>query len=274
MLIWLMALAIGVAVGLIMGLTGAGGGMLALSALVLLLDWKMEQATPVALMAVTAGACIGGIDGLRRKLVRYRAAALMALMGSPFAVAGVQVARLLPQQWLMLSFALLLFWVGTRLMKKNRASHVTPETATEAAGRQAFARLNPLTGRFDWTPGTTAIIASIGGAAGFMTGLLGVGGGFVIVPLLRRYSNVSMHTAVATSLMVIALVGAVGVGTALVQGVSLPAEFTAVFIAATIAGMLLGRRLVAYLPAKTVQHLFAILLLLVAFSMLVKAFMH
>ncbi|MDO8177445.1 MAG: sulfite exporter TauE/SafE family protein [Undibacterium sp.] len=262
-----MALAIGVPVGLIMGITGAGGGMLALSALVLLLDWNMQQATPVALMAVTAGAYIGGIDGLRKRLVRYRAAVLMALMGAPFAIAGVQLARLLPQKWLMLSFAIVLIWVGTRLIRQKR-----PLLADDT-DRPVLARLNPVTGRFNWTLRTTVVISAIGGMAGFMTGLLGVGGGFVIVPLLRHYTNVSMHAAVATSLLVIALVGTVGVSTALIQGVALPAEFTALFMLATIAGMLAGRRLVAHLHASTVQRLFAILLLLVALGMTIKALM-
>jgi uncharacterized membrane protein YfcA len=266
-LIVLTAVAIGVPVGLIMGLTGAGGGMLALSALVLLLDWNMQIATPVALMAVTAGAYIGGLDGLRGKLVRYRAALLMAVMGAPMAVAGVHVARLVSQRWLMLCFALVLIWVATKLIQQNRQSR---SASGDDAERPVLARLNPVTGRFDWTLNTATIIASIGGTAGFMTGLLGVGGGFVIVPLLRHYSNVSMHAAVATSLLVIALVGTVGVSTALIHGVSIPLEFTLQFIAATIVGMLLGRRLVARLSAKVVQKLFAMLLLLVAASMLIK----
>lgn len=254
-----------------MGLTGAGGGMLALSALVLLLDWDMAQATPVALMAVTAGAYIGAVDGVRKKLLRYRAALLMALIGSPFAVLGVKAASALPQQWLMGSFALLLVWIASRLLKSAHAAAMT--AAAETQSTHAMARLNPLTGRFDWSRKTAAVIAAIGGMAGFMTGLLGVGGGFVIVPLLRRYSNLGMHGAIATSLLTIALVGSVGVTTALLHGVELPQEFSILFIAATIFGMLLGRHLVAHLPARTVQSLFAILLLLVALSMALKVFL-
>jgi uncharacterized membrane protein YfcA len=262
-----MAIAIGVSVGLIMGLTGAGGGMLALAALVLLLDWNMQIATPVALMAVTAGAYIGGIDGLRKKLVRYRAALLMALMGAPMAVAGVQAARMVSQKWLMICFALVLIWVAIRLIMQNRS------TSGDELDKPTYARLNPETGRFDWTLHAATVIASIGGVAGFMTGLLGVGGGFVIVPLLRHYTNLTMHAAVATSLLVIAFVGTVGVSAALVGGVVVPREFTAVFIAATIIGMFVGRRLIARLSAATVQKLFAMLLLLVAFGMIIKVVM-
>ncbi|MFZ6751234.1 sulfite exporter TauE/SafE family protein [Undibacterium sp. Ren11W] len=269
--IWLVPLLIGIPVGLIMGLTGAGGGMLALSALVLLLDWNMAQATPLALMAVTAGAFIGAIDGLRKKLVRYRAALLMAMLGSPFAVLGVQVARVVSQQWLMGSFALVLLWVASRLLKANRTAETSQ--AEDVRNAHAMARLNPLTGRFDWSQKTAIVIASIGGVAGFMTGLLGVGGGFVIVPLLRHYSNLSMHGAIATSLLTIGLVGSVGVSSALLHGVDLPQAFSIIFIAATILGMLLGRRLITYLPARTVQILFAMLLLLVAASMMLKVFL-
>ena len=266
-MIWLTAIAIGVPVGLIMGLTGAGGGMLALSALVLLLDWNMQIATPVALTAVTAGALIGGIDGLRKQQVRFRAAFLMAATGAPMATAGVYAARMVSEKWLMACFAGVLAWVAMRLIAQNK-QHGNARQAD--ADRQVIARLNPVTGRFDWNTNTATVIASIGGIAGFMTGLLGVGGGFVIVPLLRHYSNVSMHAAVATSLLVIALVGTVGVSTAILHGVNLPVEFTAAFIASTVVGMLIGRRLVAHLSSRTVQGLFAMLLLLVALGMVIK----
>ena len=153
-MIWLSAIAIGVPVGLIMGLTGAGGGMLALSALVLVLNWDMQIATPVALMAVTAGAYIGGVDGLRKKLVRYRAALLMALMGTPMAVAGVHVARMVSQKWLMICFAIVLVWVATRLLKQNKQNQQNAQSGVapdDEAERSVLARLNPVTGRFDWT---------------------------------------------------------------------------------------------------------------------------
>ena len=195
----------------------------------------------------------------------------MAGMGAPMAVAGVQVARMVSQKWLMICFAFVLIWVAIGLMKQNMRNTQHRSVPTDQADRQAVARLNPATGRFDWTMKTVIMISSIGGIAGFMTGLLGVGGGFVIVPLLRHYSNLSMHGAVATSLLVIALVGTVGVSTAIIHGVSIPLEFTVQFITATVVGMLAGRCLVARLSATSVQKIFAMLLFLVAAGMLVKA---
>jgi uncharacterized membrane protein YfcA len=83
-----LALVLGVLVGLTMGLTGAGGGILAVPTLVVGLRWTMHQATPVALMAVALGAAVGAIEGLYQRLVRYRAAALMALAGIPATALG------------------------------------------------------------------------------------------------------------------------------------------------------------------------------------------
>lgn len=261
------ALGIGIAVGLFMGLTGAGGGMLAVPALVYSQGWSMQQAMPVALLAVTCAALIGTIEAWRKKLVRYRAAMLMALAGAPLTMLGVMTAARLSQRWLMLSFSMILLLVAARLLLQLRAP------ACAEADRHAVAQINGNTGRFDWSLKTAAVLAAIGAMAGFVTGLLGVGGGFVIVPMLRHYTNVSMHGAVATSLMLISLVGTVGVGSAIAHGADLPLEFTAAFVGISVLGMLLGRRLVSRLPAKTVQGVFALLLLAVAASLIWRAWM-
>ncbi|MBI3285656.1 MAG: sulfite exporter TauE/SafE family protein [Burkholderiales bacterium] len=252
----------GAAVGLVMGLSGAGGGILALPSLVYSQGWSMQQAMPVALLAVTCGALAGALEGWRKKLVRYRAALLMAAAGALPTVFGVRLAQHLSQVWLMALFALILLLVAARLLRHAPVA--------DDGGRAVLARINGDTGRFDWTPRTGAVIAAIGGMAGLVTGLLGVGGGFVIVPMLRRYTNLSMHGAVATSLLVIALVGSVGIASALANGATLPAGFSLSFVASTVAGMLAGRRIAAYLPARKVQTLFALLLLAVAASLLLR----
>ena len=85
----LAALSLGVVVGAVLGLTGAGGGILAVPALVVGLGWSMQQAAPVALIAVAGGAAVGAIEGFRRRLVRYRAAILMAATGIPVTFIGI-----------------------------------------------------------------------------------------------------------------------------------------------------------------------------------------
>ncbi|MFB9158825.1 TSUP family transporter, partial [Chromobacterium violaceum] len=83
-----LTLLLGVLVGAVLGLTGAGGGILAVPALMASQGWSVPQAAPVALLAVAAGAALGAWEGWRRGEVRYRAAALMALCGLPGSALG------------------------------------------------------------------------------------------------------------------------------------------------------------------------------------------
>ncbi|HWY24354.1 MAG TPA: sulfite exporter TauE/SafE family protein [Nevskia sp.] len=254
---------LGALVGLVLGLTGAGGGILAVPALVFGMGWTMQQAAPVALIAVSGGAAIGAIEGFRRRLVRWRAALLMAAAGIPCTVPGIRLAHQLSQQWLYLAFCGVLVIAALRLL---HACRQVEERRAETA-MSGLARIDQKTGRIRWTWPSVFLVAGIGAVSGFMTGLLGVGGGFVIVPLLRRYTGVSMHGIVATSLLVIAVVGSGGVAVALLHGAHPPLEATAWFTAATAAGMLLGRQLAARLSARQVQAGFAVLLLGVALMM-------
>jgi uncharacterized membrane protein YfcA len=260
------SLILGLAVGAVMGLTGAGGGILAVPALAAGLGWTMQQSAPVALVAVAGGAAVGVVDAWRHGLVRYRAAILIAVMGLPFTALGLRTAQLLPQRGLTFLFACVMLAVALRTVRKARIDHAEQT----AYARNTFARINPDTGRFEWTRQTALLFAAIGAIAGFLSGLLGVGGGFVIVPLIRRFTNVSMHGVVATSLLVIALVGAGGVVAALAQGAVMPLEETVWFALATGAGMLAGRHVARHLSARQVQRGFAVMLFCVAVGLLIK----
>jgi uncharacterized membrane protein YfcA len=262
----LLSLIIGIGVGLVMGLTGAGGGMLAVPALVYSQGWSMQETMPVALLAVSIGALIGAIEGFRKKQVRYKAAMLMALVGAPMTSLGILVAKNMSQRLLMAAFSVVLLIVVARLIFQVRSP------LYDDTNKHAFARVNSATGRFDWNVKVGLLISAIGACAGFATGLLGVGGGFIIVPLLRHFTNLNMQSAAATSLMVITLVGSVAVGSAVLHGASLPMPFSLMFALASVTGVVLGRRIANYLPSKTVQMIFAGLLLCVAISFILKVF--
>ncbi|HEX2530931.1 MAG TPA: sulfite exporter TauE/SafE family protein [Burkholderiaceae bacterium] len=257
---------LGILIGAVLGLTGAGGGILAVPALVAGMGWTMQQAAPIALIAVAGGAAVGAVEGWRRKLVRYRAAMLMAATGVPLTALGVRVAQAVPQQWLMGVFAAVMLLAAAHLLRRS-AVHTT----RHAAAPSRLGQINAETGRFDWSWSTGLLLAAIGALTGFMTGLLGVGGGFVVVPMLRRFTNVSMHGIVATSLLVVALVGTGGVLAALLHGAVVPFEATAFFSMATVAGMVAGRLAAQHLSAHRVQQGFAGVLLVVALGLLVKA---
>jgi uncharacterized protein len=256
---------LGVLIGAIMGLTGAGGGILAVPVLVAGMHWTMQQAAPVALISVASGAAVGAIDGFRHRLVRYKAAIVMALWGVPMTRFGQNLAQILPQYLLLGLFALLMLIVSWRFYQQSKQV----PAASDDALRLAF--INQDTGKFIWTLPATLILSSIGMLTGLMTGLLGVGGGFLIVPLLRRFTHLAMPGIVATSLFVITLVGGGGVASALLNGVSLPIVETCSFVAVMIIGMLFGRVISRRLQPAHVQRVFSVLLAFVAIYMFIKA---
>ena len=258
---------LGVLIGAIMGLTGAGGGILAVPVLVAGMHWSMQQAAPVALIAVAVGAAVGAIDGFRYRLVRYKAAILMALSGIPVTRLGQYWAHQVPQFLLIGIFAILMLIVSRRFYKESKQKNLTQD---EDALR--LAHISSETGRFIWTPLTAFVLACIGMLTGLMTGLLGVGGGFLIVPLMKRFTYLTVPGIVATSLFVITLVGGGGVVNALIGGAELPLFETSSFVSAMVFGMLIGRHTVHRLQAWQVQRGFALLLFCVSIYMLVKAF--
>ena len=265
----LLASGLGLLMGLVMGLTGAGGGILGVPALVLGLGLSMTQAAPVSLLAVGAAAAVGAVDGLRHGLVRYRAALLIAMLGALFSPVGVFLAHQLPEALLMGLFSGLMVLVAWRMLQREKREDGPSGHGTASWG-QKNCMLDQQTGRFAWTAKCSATLAALGAVTGAVSGLLGVGGGFLIVPAFKQLTDVQMRGIVATSLMVISLLSLVGVAGAFHAGVRIESVGW-VFIGASIVGMLAGRRLCSVIPARTLQVGFASLCVLVAVGMLVKA---
>ncbi|CAG9274342.1 sulfite exporter TauE/SafE family protein [Paraburkholderia unamae] len=263
----LVSLLLGAVVGAILGLTGAGGGILAVPALVFGMGWPMQQATPVALVAVAGSAAVGALEAFRKRLVRYRAAFFMAAAGVPTTLLGARLARALPQRLLLVLFAAVMLFVALRLLRQT----LKRKTASPEHSPLCVAHINPATGRFDWTWPTALALAATGSVTGLMTGLLGVGGGFIIVPMMRKLTDVSMHGIVATSLMVIALVGSGGVLATSLHGTAFPFDVALWFSIATAAGMLSGRIASHRLAAHHVQLGFGAILVCVALGLMAKA---
>jgi uncharacterized protein len=118
-------------------------------------------------------------------------------------------------------------------------------------------RVNLATGRLIWTWSVAGIIGLIGATTGLLSGLLGVGGGFVIVPSLRAVTPLSMHSAVATSLMAIALTSTGTVVTGYFLGRTLPLVFALPFVAGAVIGMALGRQVAPHIAGPKLQQGFA-----------------
>lgn len=253
---------LGLLVGLTLALTGAGGGALAVPLLVLAAGWSMQQASPAALLAVGLAAWLGAALGLRQGLVRWRAALLLGASGMAAAPVGVWLAQRTPQALLLLAFVGFMVWTAARMWSDPARPGAGPARAPACVRPDGAARL-------DWTAGCAAVLARVGGSAGMLSGLLGVGGGFVIVPALDRHSNLDLRTIQATSLAVIALVSVSGVAAAAWHGRLDPGS-TLPFAAGAAVGLLAGRRLAPRLPVGLLRRGFAVVALGVAALLLAR----
>jgi uncharacterized protein len=206
----LLAVALGAVIGLVLSLTGAGGGVLAIPLLVFGLHLPLQQASPVGLVAVGMAATVGAVLGLRQRIVRYRAAALIGLNGMLMAPFGIFVAQRLPNRPLMAVFATVLTYVAWRMLCRPAQAARHPSAVP--------CHVNNTHRRLTWTRPCARALAGTGLLSYMLSGLLGVGGGFVIIPALSRYTDLDVRSVQATSLAVIALVSLSGVSSAALNG--------------------------------------------------------
>ncbi|MBW1597775.1 sulfite exporter TauE/SafE family protein [Streptomyces sp. JJ38] len=243
-----LALLAGAVVGLALGALGGGGSVLAVPALIYLLGFSPVAATSASLLIVSATSLTALYTHARAGNVRWRVGAAFAAAGLlPAALAGAAAARL-PQVALTLAFALVATLAALRMLRP------APDPAAAGAGAP---RVRPVKA------------AGTGAGLGALTGLLGVGGGFLAVPALVTVLAFEMPAAVGTSLLVISANSLTSLVTR--AGVAVPLDWSVIapFTAAAVLGAWDGRRLAARVSVPRLQRLFAAVLLAVAAFMLV-----
>ena len=181
---------------------------------------------------------------LKAREIDLRAGVVFALGGMFFAPAGTWIGYFIPAPLLLSSFALLMSFVGWRMWmgKAGTADAVGPCV---------------LRGNGKLGPGCYTRLTAAGAAAGVLSGLFGVGGGFIIVPALLYVTGTTNHRAVATSLMVIFLISLSGVGASIVQGQAFPMPVAVLFLAGGLLGMLGGGAMRARLTGPVLRKVFA-----------------
>jgi uncharacterized membrane protein YfcA len=208
--------------------------------------------------------------------VRYKAATLLAIFGVLCAPLGVYVAHQLSEKTLAILFSFVLLTVSARSFQKFKTPTLLigddcddPNGCDDEAKEAPPCAVNPATSKLFWTAPCTQRLILTGGFSGFISGLLGVGGGFIIVPTLHSISNLETKMIVATSLAVIALVSMasalsyVGGGDVL-WNIALP------YVSATVVGMFLGRVLHSKISSHMSVLIFGLLSLSIAILMLLK----
>lgn len=259
---FLVTFMLGAVIGSIMGMTGAGGGVLSIPMLFFTQHLSVQQAAPIGLFAVGLSAILGAGFGMRDGIVRYRAAALIGSMGMIMAPVGMFISRYLPSRPLMIMFALVLLIAAWRVVYQQRESIV--------AMKPFVCKINPDSTRLKWSTSCVKVLASIGAVSGVLSGLLGVGGGFVIVPALSHYSNLNLRSIQATSLAVIGLVSLSAVLAAVASGrviwaIAIP------FALGAMSSLALTQKVAKRINTNHRQLAFACLVIVVSMLMLIKS---
>jgi hypothetical protein len=240
------ALAFGVVVGGILGLVGGGGSILAVPALVYGVGLPLAAAIPGSLVVVGASSVVAVLPRVRRG-VNWRLALIIGAAGTVTAYLGAAVNRVLDQRVLLLVFAAIMVAAGVRMLRR-----------TEAVGGSC---VQPQ-GGVNWRSCLPKAMLT-GVVVGFLTGLLGVGGGFLIVPALALILGLPMALTVGTSLVIIVINSIAGLAAHLGQ-MHFDWAVIGAFAVGAMAASLVGGRLGRRLPEPALKRGFAALVLLVA----------
>ncbi len=242
-LLW--SLLSGFGIGASLGLLGGGGSILTVPALVYLVGQTPQMAVATSLAIVGANSALGALFHRSQGTLNWRVALIFGGTGMVVAYLAAGASKHLSADVLMVAFALLMLVIGALLARRGPL-------------RMSVTHADHLS---LWKVG------AVGAGVGLLTGILGVGGGFLIVPALVMLVGLPMHHAVGTSLVVIAMNSLAGFLGHL-TGLMLDLPLIVVFVATGLAGTFVGTRLSKRLDATLLRRIFALFVIGLALFLL------
>lgn len=258
----ILAILAGAATGIVLGLFGSGGSIIAMPALMYLLNVEPKSAIAMSLGIVAVTATLSAWDHWRRGNVDVHVALVFGLFGVLGTYGGARLGIQLPVLFQLVLFALVMYAAAWKMLRP------TLQMAPVLAVAGANAEISLVFGSLGW--GRMGHIATHGIGIGILTGIVGVGGGFLIVPALVLLSRLPMKLAIGTSLAIVAAksyAGFVGYFGAVPIDWTIMASFTAV----TIVGSFAGTRLAHRFSQERLKRSFGGFLVVVASYILVKS---
>ena len=239
-------IALGIFIGLVLGTIGAGGAILAVPGLIAVMGLSTVAATTSSLVIVGSAAIAGFIPRLKTKTVVVRLGLTFSALGVMGTFVGTQLVKVVPESVQIILFATLMFGAAIAMWRG-------PVSETTAAIKSQW----PL----------VFVVAS---AIGVLTGLLGVGGGFLIVPALVLILKVPTKTAAGTSLVAIASTSAIAFLMRYQYWTEVPVVPIAAFTLAAIIASFLAAPIAGKLNARTLQKGFAVFVTIAATFILIS----
>lgn len=241
------ALALGAVIGVLLGLLGGGGSILAVPALVYVVGLSVEQAIPTSLIVIGIASAVGALPKVGANQVQWRLAGIFAAVGVPAAFGGAAIGRHVPQAVVLIGFAVVMILAGVRMLLDTHDTGTACKVGNEG---------------INWRRCAPRSI-SAGILVGLLTGLFGVGGGFLIVPALVLMLGVEMPIAIGTSLLIIVANSASGF-VAHLGASTIDWAVTAAFVGTAVAGALIAGHVGTKVDTRRLQHAFAYLVFAVA----------
>jgi uncharacterized membrane protein YfcA len=249
-----LGLALALLVGLSLGLLGGGGSVLTVPIFVYVMGYEAKQAIAMSLIVVGTASLVGAARHWRAGRVDLQVAISFGLVAMAGSYAGARLAKFLsgPTQLLLLAVVVCAAAISMARTARPDAAALPASTLPDSGGRQSAWRLVPV---------------AIG--VGLLTGLVGVGGGFLIVPALVLLGRVPIKLAIGTSLLVIAMNCVAGI-VGYLGHVAIPWDVVSLFTAVAIAGLFAGSHLVGLVSPASLRRGFAVLLMCVGTFVLLQ----
>lgn len=218
-----LSILLGVAIGLSLGSLGGGGSILTVPALVYALGVSAKDATGASLLIVGLSALMGMLAHAHAGRVRWATGASVGAISIFGSLGGTALNKRIDPDVLLLIFAMLMFVVAAAMLRRDRKSGATMGPATRPGAAAHVAPRGPGTaGVLEMAPSIDQerarargmrplLVGGVGVGVGFLTGFLGVGGGFIVVPSLVLALGLGLAEAVGTSLLVIAMSSAIAI---------------------------------------------------------------
>ncbi len=242
----LLEMAVGLAAGVASGAFGVGGGVVTTPAIRLLLGYPELVAVGTPLPVILPTAIAGALTHIRFGRADLRTGFTVGLWGLPATVAGALLTRVLGGSVVLLITAAVVVLAAIDILRPTRPLAATVDSRA----------LTP----------ASELAALIGLGTGFYTGMLGLGGGFILVPLLRRFTDLTAKGAIGTSLVAVAVLAVPGSITHWAIGnVDLPLALS--LSVGVIPGAVLGARLTVIARELHVRVAFAIFLAIVGITL-------
>jgi uncharacterized membrane protein YfcA len=242
-------LLVGIALGLLFGLTGSGGSTFAVPLLVYVLGMDAHRAICVSMIAIGAMAAVHLLQNLHHKEIDAPKAIALALPGFFAAPFGAWVGSRVDEAALLLVFSGVVLIAAFRLWKTT--------TSVELQVQQLASNIEP--GKRVAGKGAATVL--VGVAAGFSAGLLGIGGGFIIVPAMVVLHQMPIRRTIPTSMLCIFLLSLAAMAGHWFAGQRPPLGTVAIFLLGAIVGLAPGMCLGRHLTGARLQKNFAVVLL-------------